>query len=301
MTQAVSATADAEVQTGQEHQQPEGGEHQTTGDELNGEEAAAGGAEGAAGAEDDEVVVTIAGASPTPEEEERTLPEWVKELRKANNQKAYELRQLKDKLARFEQAGSGAAFDKPLGEEPTLESCNFQADTFKRDWTEWNRRKQELEVQQAKRADETKRQQEAWNAKLVSYTEGKKGLKVKDYDDAEEAVKAATSVVQQGVILKGADNANLVVYALGKNPAKLKELAAITDPVQFAFAVAKLETQLKVTPKKSTPAPERVVRSSVAGAAAVDNTLEKLREEAARTGDMSKVVAYNRQKRAGRG
>ena len=47
------------------------------------------------------------------------------------------------------------------------------------------------------------------------------------------------------------------MYALGKNPKKAKELGEITDPVKFAFAVAKLETQLTVTSRKQVPPPEK--------------------------------------------
>ena len=98
-------------------------------------------------------------------------------------------------------------------------------------------------------------------------------------------------------MVQGAKNPALVVYALGKNPAKAKELASISDPVKFAFAVANLEAQLKVTPRKPKPEPERVLSgSSRAISGTVDSQLERLREEAARTGDMSKVMAYKRQK-----
>jgi hypothetical protein len=87
---------------------------------------------------------------------------------------------------------------------------------------------------------------------------------------------------------------------MGKSPAKAKELAAITDPVKFTFAIAKLEAQLKVTPRKAPPAPEKQIRSigGVPMSGAVDSTLERLRDEAAKTGDMTKVIAYKRQKAA---
>ena len=45
----------------------------------------------------------------------------------------------------------------------------------------------------------------------------------------------------------------------------------------------------------SKPAPEGTVRGK--GGGTVDNTLEKLREKAARTGDMTEVVAYKRKLR----
>jgi hypothetical protein len=90
----------------------------------------------------------------------------------------------------------------------------------------------------------------------------------------------------------------LVIYALGRNPKKAKELAEIKDPVKFAFAVAKLEKDMKVTNRKQAPAPERVVTGTGRSSGAVDSQLERLREEAARTGNMTKVIAYKRQKKA---
>jgi hypothetical protein len=89
-----------------------------------------------------------------------------------------------------------------------------------------------------------------------------------------------------------------VIYALGKNPKKAAELAKLTDPVKFAFAVAKLEKELKVTNRRAAPAPERVVQGTGRVSGAVDSTLERLREEAARTGNMTKVLQYKRQKQA---
>ena len=88
------------------------------------------------------------------------------------------------------------------------------------------------------------------------------------------------------------------MYALGKNPKKAKELAAINDPVKFAFAVAKLEAQLKVNPAKRPPAPERAVTGGSAPiSGTTDSTLDRLRAEAERTGDMTKVIRYRQQLR----
>jgi len=53
-----------------------------------------------------------------------------------------------------------------------------------------------------------------------------------------------------------------------------------------------LETKLKVTSRKTAPAPEKTIKGSGALSGSSDSQLERLREEAARTGDMSKVVAY---------
>jgi len=130
---------------------------------------------------------------------------------------------------------------------------------------------------------------------LNGYGKAKAELRVKDFDDAEAVAQELFSVTQQGVMLQGADNAALVIYALGKNPKKAKELSEIKDPVKFAFAVAKLEKELKVTNRKSVPPPERIVSGTGRVSGSVDSTLERLRDEASRTGDMTKVMAYRRQ------
>ena len=133
---------------------------------------------------------------------------------------------------------------------------------------------------------------------MDGYGKAKAELRVKDYEDAEAVAQEVFSITQQGVLLQGADNPALVVYALGKNPAKAKELASITDPVKFAFAVAKLEKDLKVTNRRQAPAPERIISGTGRSSGAVDSTLERLREDAARTGNMTKVIAYKAQKRS---
>ena len=87
-----------------------------------------------------------------------------------------------------------------------------------------------------------------------------------------------------------------LVKADTKRGKKAAELATLTDPVKFAFAVAKLEKELKVTNRRAAPAPERIVQGTGRVSGAVDSTLERLRDEAARTGNMTKVLQYKRQK-----
>jgi len=67
--------------------------------------------------------------------------------------------------------------------------------------------------------------------------------------------------------------------------------------VKLATAIGKLETQLKVSSKKSPPPPEKAIRGSGSGSGSVDSTLERLRAEAEKTGNMSKVIAYKQQLR----
>lgn len=243
--------------------------------------------------ESDEVVVSIGEESP-PTEEEVRAPEWVRELRKANREKERRIRELEAKLA------TSAPENKPvqLGPKPKLEDHDYDAERFEQALDAWHERKRQhdLETERVRQAEQA--QQQAWQAKLEGYSKAKAELKVRDYEDAEAIAQEVFSVTQQGVILQGAENPALVVYALGKNPKKAADLAKITDPVKFAFAVARLEKELKVTNRRAAPAPERIVQGTGRVSGSVDSTLERLREEAARTGNMTKVIQYKAQKRA---
>ena len=244
--------------------------------------------------EDTEEVVVSIGEEAPPPEEHTPAPEWVKELRKTNRELQRQNRELQGRL----QAAPPEIKPVVIGNKPKLEDHDYDADKYEEALTSWFERKRQAEEVNAKQEAEVMNQQKAWQAKLDGYGKAKAELRVKDYEDAEAVAQEVFSITQQGVLLQGADNPALVVYALGKNPAKAKELASITDPVKFAFAVAKLEKDLKVTNRRQAPAPERIVTGTGRSSGAVDSTLERLREDAARTGNMTKVIAYKAQKRS---
>ena len=245
-------------------------------------------------AEDTEEVVVSIGEEAPPHEEHTPAPEWVKELRKTNRELQRQNRELQGRL----QAAPPETKPVVIGNKPKLEDHDYDADKYEEALTSWFERKRQAEEVNAKQEAEVMNQQKAWQAKLDGYGKAKAELRVKDYEDAEAVAQEVFSITQQGVLLQGADNPALVVYALGKNPAKAKELASITDPVKFAFAVAKLEKDLKVTNRRQAPAPERIISGTGRSSGAVDSTLERLREDAARTGNMTKVIAYKAQKRS---
>jgi hypothetical protein len=241
----------------------------------------------------EEVVVSIGEEAPPPEEH-TPAPEWVKELRKTNRELQRQNRELQARV----QAAPPETKPVVIGNKPKLEDHDYDADAYEEALTSWFERKRQADDVNAKQEAEVMNQQKAWQAKLDGYGKAKAELRVKDFEDAEEVAQQVFSITQQGVLLQGADNPALVVYALGKNPAKAKELAEIKDPVKFAFAVAKLEKDLKVTNRRQAPAPERIVTGTGRSSGAVDSTLERLREDAARTGNMTKVIQYRAQKRS---
>lgn len=251
---------------------------------------------------DDGVIVTI-GDEPPPatnddEVDGKPAPAWVKELRKSDREKAKRIREQDAEIARLKAASAPQPQQIVVGERPTLESCDYDAEAYGEQLLAWTERKQKAEAQAAKQREEQEAAQAAWNAKVDAYRAAGAALKVEDFDGAEHVITQTMNQTQQGIIISGADKPELVVYALGSNPALAKELAAINDPVKFAFRVAKLEAQLKVQPRKAPPAPERQVRGTTGGATAIDNTEARLEAEADRTGNRTALIRYQKEKAA---
>ena len=246
--------------------------------------------------EDDaeDVVVSIDGESP-PQEEEVRAPDWVRELRKSNREKERKIRELEAKLT------TTATENKPvaLGAKPSLEECDYDSDLYESKLSDWYDRKRDADQAEAQARKSQQAEADAWSEKLTSYNKAKASLKVRDYEESEAIVLDNLSETQQGIIIHGSDNPALLIYALGKNTKRAKELASINDPVKFTFAVAKLETQLKVTNRKASTAPERTIANGGGRlSGAIDSTLDRLRAEALQTGDLSKVMAYKRGKKS---
>lgn len=241
----------------------------------------------------DEVIVTIGDAPEADPEEDQPAPKWVKDLRKQNKELNRELREARQRL---NQSATVAA-EPVLGAKPTLESLGYDAAKYEEELEKWHEKKRKADEAAAAKKSEEEKATEKWNGKLNAYKEAKQTLGVSDYEDAEETVLGLLNPVQQGIIVQGAKDPALVIYAIGKNESAAKELASIQDPVEFAFAVARLEGQLKVTSKKPIPAPEGRISGNSRPSGSTDSTLERLRAEAEKTGDYSKIAAYKRQKR----
>lgn len=230
--------------------------------------------------DDGEDVITIGETPPQEEEQQAEAPEWVKELRKNHRQIQKENKELRKQLESREQKQPTKAVKKP-----TLEECDYDSDLYDKKMEEYYKAKR-VEDEQVENATK------AWNNKLQSYEDKKKALKVRDFEDSESIVQDTLNETQQGIILQGADNPAIVVYALGKDEKRAKELAAISDPIKFAFEVAKLETQMKVTRRRPSTEPEKIVTGTEKIVGGADKQLDKLRKEAQKTGDYSKVIAY---------
>lgn len=239
--------------------------------------------------EDDEIIVTIGDEEPKPDEE--TAPAWVKEVRQRNRELSKENKELRKAQEASAEPESVVVGKKPSMDDPDID---YDSDKFEAALTSYYDRKREADAAAKEIEAANESQAKAWQGTLDGYGASKEALKVKDYDDAESAVQDSLSEVQQAIILHGADNPALVVYALGKNPGKVKELAGITDNVKLAFAVAKLEAQLKMTKRKPASNPEGSLQGSGAVAGTSEATLKRLEAEADKTGDRTKLQAYKK-------
>jgi hypothetical protein len=226
--------------------------------------------------DEEDLIVTIGDEEPEPEKE--PAPSWVKDLRKQN-------RELKKKLRLQEQTIE----KKPvveLGAKPTLESCGWDEDKKDQELEAWFERKRLVSQQDVEKKQAEETQAKEWKQKQENYTALKDELKVKNFDDAEDVVKEKLNVNKQGIILHAAKNPALIVYALSKNKKKLEELSKIEDNLVFAYKLAELEGQLKVSGRKAIPKPETTLRGSGGGVVS-DAALDRLYEKCSKKGDMT--------------
>lgn len=248
--------------------------------------------------EEEELIVTIGEEAPPQQDEDTKAPEWLRNVRKQNREQAKKIRVLEQQLAQAQPREQ----TPQLGPKPTLESCDYDADLFERKLDAWKERKIVSDRQQAEARDAEAKRQEYFNSKFEAYSTRKAEVigKIKDFADVEETVLDALNDTQRGVVLAHAKDPALLLYAIGKDEKRLQELAKLSDPVEFIFAVARMETQMRTQSRKPASAPETRITGS-APSPGSETQLNKLREAAEKTGDYTKVIAYKNQLKSKRG
>lgn len=242
--------------------------------------------------EEERIVVSIGEPVETEPEEDQPAPVWVKKVRQRNRELEKELRETRKKLEE-----RTIQKEPEVGAKPTLQAFDYDTEKYEAAVTSWYERKRAADEREAKAKAEREKADREWAGRLEAYQASKASFKADDFDEVEATALEVLDTTQQGIIVHGASDPTLLIYALGKNEAKAKEIGAIKDPVKFAFAIAKLEDQLKVSTKKPAVQPEGRISGNSRPSGTIDSTLERLREEASKTGDYSKVVAYKKQKR----
>jgi hypothetical protein len=232
------------------------------------------------------------------EQDDAAAPQWIKDLRKDFQTVQRRNRELE---AQLQQKQPQAPAVPTLGNRPKLEDFDYDEGKYTQALDKWFDDKRKVDAAQDEQRKAGEARQKEVDTRRANYLTEAQSLKRKDFQDVESAVTAVLSQDQQGILLLGAARPAALIYTLGRYPTKLRELAAITNPVQFAFAASKLEKDLKVTSRTANKAaPEGRVESSSGSSAAggSQRKLEQLRTEAEKTGDYSKVHAYKRQLKA---
>jgi len=239
-----------------------------------------------------EFELVVEGSAPSPAPKDAAA--WARLRKEAAAAKA-EASELKRKL---DSQGQVATAPNP-GEKPTLESCDYNPEVFEAKLDAWK-----TAVAQKAQADQAatiaaQKAQETWAQRRSVYSRSKEELarQLPAYEELETVVRGALNPSQQDVIIHVAENPARVVAALGQNPKLAQEFGETMDPILLASKIARLEARINVKKKTPIPPPEKKVGGSGPTSGTVDSTLDRLRAEAAKTGDLSKVNEYKRKKR----
>lgn len=246
--------------------------------------------------EDEEFVITAGDEEPKPSDDDdfsgKPAPAWVKDLRKKEREARKRIKELEAQVQQSKPT------EKPIevGPKPKLADFDYDEDQFESAVEQWHERKRQVEQQQAAKQAEEEKAQQAWQQKMQSYEERRQSVaaKVRDFEEVEEAAKDKLTPTQQGILIHAAENPELILYHLGKNPKKAQELSEITDPIQFAFAAAKLDSQMKIQTRKPSTQPERKPSGSAGLSGVVDQKLAQLEAKAAKTGDRTELIKYKK-------
>ena len=240
----------------------------------------------------DEITVAFEGEEPIAATAAAPDSSVIREMRKRNREMAAELARLK--------AQSDAAPVVPvveqLGPMPTLESCDWDEQKLAEAITARERRAIEIERARVVREEAAAKQAAADAAEAAEYVKSWSRFDASAREDAEAAfIEAVPNTAFQRLIVRAADNPAALMLALSRSPARLAELAAITDAAKMAAAVGKLEARLKVTKVSKVQPEKRVSGGAPLSTGGEDRYLAKLEAEAARTGDRTKIYQYKRE------
>lgn len=233
--------------------------------------------------DEDEYVIGD-GVAPAPAESDTAL---VRQLREANRESARQLKELRKQIKPVE-----------IGPRPPLADFDYDEDRHAVAVDEWHEAKAQAAKSNAKLPNAGSELVEVLQTARTAYKERLNAVASPDKVACEEAVMLMLSDEQQQALLMASDDPAKVVMALGRNSAALAALAAITNPFKLAGAIAKLEGQIQVKPKRNVPAPEKVATGSGQISTASTTKQEaKLRVDAESSGDYSALMAFRRKQK----
>jgi hypothetical protein len=174
--------------------------------------------------EDGEVVITIGDEAPPAADDEiegKPAPQWVRDLRKEAKEAKKRVRELEQ--AEAARQATAAPKADPVGDAPTLESCDYDAEKYADAKLAWSERKRAADAKAAAERQQQEAAQAEWAKMQDDYRAAGSALKlVGGFDDAEATVKAALDPMQHAILVQGPKTvkaAAQLVGALSRNPA----------------------------------------------------------------------------------
>lgn len=142
-------------------------------------------------------------------------------------------------------------------------------------------------------------QSEALLSKQVKHYERAEEIGAKDYEATEDKALEILGNDTAKVIIENYDNSHIILYYLGKNPDEAKHIASLVESkqsVKAIDAVAGLSRDLKLKPKTKIVADpdEEIQGDGNTQDGAIERRLTKLRDAAAKSGDMKDLMAFKR-------
>lgn len=132
----------------------------------------------------------------------------------------------------------------------------------------------------------------------VEHYERAEKIGAKDYAETEDKALAILGNDIANQVIGNFKDSHILLYYLGKNTSEAERLAnlLISNPIQGVAEFGRLSSQLKIKPKTSTtPEPDEELKGDSPAAMDVnERKLNKLREEAAKTGDMKPLMDFRR-------
>lgn len=251
----------------------------------------------AANEDDAETIIAFADEVEEGGEDDADATPLVKKLRD-------QLREAHGQIAKYRRTPPAPANEgdpEPIiPERPKLEDFDYDQDKFDAAvdaretavvaHAEWKTRQSEREAERARAADRQAKQLE----------QQRSALGVSDYEDRAALVKERLTDAQIAILTNGAQNPARLIYALGRSPSKLDQLAGEDNLARFAVMIGGMEKDIKVT-KRSAPSPDTLPRGATASPALNDRAakeLARLEREAARTGDRTALIQFRKKMNA---
>lgn len=141
-------------------------------------------------------------------------------------------------------------------------------------------------------------QSQALLSKQVKHYERADELGAKDYEATEDKALEILGTDVANHIIDNFEDSHVILYYLGKNPNEATRIANLLEsrPIMGVAEMGRLSSELRIGSKtKPTPDPDEEINGDGSpDLSANERRLDKLREEAAKTGDMSKLMAFKK-------